>query len=479
MSTYLFYDLETTGLNKCFDQILQFAAIRTDMNFNELERYTTYIQLRPDVIYSPGAMITNRISIFESMSGLCEYEAIKEIHRLLNQPGTISLGYNSLKFDDEFLRFSFHRNLFPPYTHQYADGCYRMDILPVTACYFLFKNDIMKWPEIDGAPTLKLEHLSEANRLARGPAHNALVDVEATIALARLLAEEEDMWKYLTGYFQKKEDMRRLAVLPPFFGDDGSIGSETESWGLVIGTRYGYERRYQIPVLSLGSSIPYSNQTLWLRLDNPGLRETTLETIEESTWVVRKKYGEADFILPPSKRFLANLDAERLAIVDENREWLRENRGILSAIVDYYRSYEYPEIPDLDADAALYQMGFPDPSDQNLCSRFHSALPKDRARFIEQFKKPEYKILAGRILCRNAPSNCEPSVLEAFEHRRLRSILEGDEPLVDYKGEVQGSYSDALDEIDEIRSERTLDEEQLQLLDELETYLKSGLKGGG
>ncbi len=474
MSTYLFYDLETTGLNKCFDQVLQFAAIRTDMNFNELERYTTYIKLRPDVIYSPGAMITNRISIFESMTGLCEYEAVKEIHRLFNQPGTISIGYNSLKFDDEFLRFSFHRNLFPPYTHQYAERCYRMDVLPITACYFLFKKDIMKWPEIDGKPTLKLEHLSDANSLATGPAHDALVDVEATIALTKLLAEEREMWDYLTGYFQKKEDMKRIAALPPFFGDEGA----TESWGLVIGTRYGYERRYQIPVLSLGSSIPYSNQTLWLRLDNPDLRETTLETIAETTWVVRKKYGEADFILPPSRRFLANLDSERMAIVDENREWLRENRGIFNAIVDYYRSYEYPEIPDLDADAALYQMGFPDSNDQNLCSRFHLALPKDRARFIYQFTKPEYKILAERIICRNAPSEIEPAALEAFRRRTERSTLEGQEPLVDYKGEAQGNYSDALGEIAKIRTERDLDEEQDQLLDELEDHIKSGLKLG-
>lgn len=473
-TTYLFYDLETTGLNKCFDQILQFAAIRTDMNFKEVERYSTYIKLRPDVIYAPRAMITNRISIFESMEGLCEYEAIKEIYRLFNQPGTISLGYNSLKFDDEFLRFSFHRNLFPPYTHQFRDGCYRMDILPIAACYLLFKKDVLKWPEIDGVPTLKLEHISAANRLATGVAHNALVDVEATVELARRLAEEGEMWNYLKGYFDKKEDKTRLAALPPFFNNkDG-----TESWGLLIGTKYGPEQRYQIPVLSIGDSIPYSNQSLWLRLDRPELRETTPETITENAWVVRRKYGEADFILPPSTRFLVNLDSERMATVDENRKWLQENSGIFKQIVEYYRSYEYPLIPDIDADAALYQMGFPDSNDEKLCRQFHSALLKDKAQYIEQFTKAEFKMLAERILCRNFPSECLPASLETFQHRAESFIWEGKKPLVDYKGEVQANYSDVLREITEIRSEMNLDEEQGQLLDELEQYLMAGFKPG-
>lgn len=109
MSTYLFYDIETTGLNKCFDQILQFACIRTDLDFNEIEQYSTFIQLRKDVLYSPEALITTRISIEDSMQkGISEFKAIEKIHELVNEPDTISIGYNSMNFDDEFLRSSCH-----------------------------------------------------------------------------------------------------------------------------------------------------------------------------------------------------------------------------------------------------------------------------------------------------------------------------------------------------------------------------------
>jgi exodeoxyribonuclease I len=105
LQTYLFYDIETTGLNKSFDQVLHFAAIRTDLFFNELSRHEFIIKLNPDVVPSPDAMLTHGMSLSDIENGVSEYEAIQQIHVLLNTPGTISLGYNTLGFDDSFLRF--------------------------------------------------------------------------------------------------------------------------------------------------------------------------------------------------------------------------------------------------------------------------------------------------------------------------------------------------------------------------------------
>src|SRR3989338_4589950 len=148
--TYLFYDIETTGLNKCFDQVLQFAAIRTDEKLNTLSREEINIRLNPDVIPAPQAVMTHRIGVDQFQQGISEYEAIKKIHALLNTPNTISVGYNSLGFDDEFLRFSFYRNLLPLYTHQYANGCGRMDIYTITLLYYLFKPNHLLWPTQNG-----------------------------------------------------------------------------------------------------------------------------------------------------------------------------------------------------------------------------------------------------------------------------------------------------------------------------------------
>ena len=104
------------------------------------------VSLRDDIVPSPGAFITHRLSEEILSRGMCEYDAAQKIHKILNYPGTVSLGYNTLGFDDEFLRFTFYRNLLDPYTHQYAASCSRMDILPVTAIYRIFKPEVLRWP---------------------------------------------------------------------------------------------------------------------------------------------------------------------------------------------------------------------------------------------------------------------------------------------------------------------------------------------
>src|SRR3990167_11322654 len=196
-ATYLFYDIETTGLNKCFDQVIQFAAIRTDLTLKEIERHEIRIKLNRDVIPAPEAMMIHRMCIADMQEGLSEVEGIRQIHRLLNTPETISVGYNTLGFDDEFLRFSFYRNLLPPYTHQFNNQCGRMDMYPILTLYYLFKNEILKWPVDNDKISLKLENINLENQLFQGQAHHAMTDVEATFALAKKLKQDEKMWGYV------------------------------------------------------------------------------------------------------------------------------------------------------------------------------------------------------------------------------------------------------------------------------------------
>jgi exodeoxyribonuclease-1 len=402
-SSYLFYDLETTGLNKAFDQVLQFAAIRTNQQLEPLNRYEIEIRLRPDVLYSPEAMLTTGISVSDALAfSTSEYEAAQRIHVLMNQPGTTSIGYNSLGFDDEFLRFMFYRNLLPPYDHQWKNECSRMDILPLAALYYLYQPDIIEeWPVIDGKPSLKLEHLNAANQWVEGSAHDAMVDVEVTLALAQQMIKAEELWTFAQTFFDKPKDQQRINKLE----STAQLGNHSYQSALLVSVQAGSAQRYQMPVLHLGQSKTYTNQSLWLRLDQEPetfqelaeLSTPEAEDLTEATWVVRKKYGEPPLVLPPHDRYWEHLPEEIQERAKDNLQWLIDHPKLLQQITNYYRNFTWPEIPDIDPYAALYQ-GFISNGDAQLATQFHLADLDEKKQLLNQFSDQRFTQLAERII---------------------------------------------------------------------------------
>ena len=254
MQTFLFYDIETSGLNPAFDQVLTFACIRTDLSLNEVGREEIVIRLRDDIVPSPGAFLTHRLDAQILESGMSEYHAALKIHSLLNTPQTISIGYNSLGFDDEFLRFLFYRNLLDPYTHQFANGCRRMDMLPVTLIYYLFCNHALSWPVLEGgSPTMKLEYLTLQNEFkTSGRAHEAMSDVESVVGLAKAFSKHGKIWSYVQSFFDKNTDLERI----------NSLGTSklSRTWrmdlALMVSVSFGAECNYMAPVVYAGGSVP-------------------------------------------------------------------------------------------------------------------------------------------------------------------------------------------------------------------------------
>lgn len=463
--TYLFYDIETTGRQKCFDQVLQFAAIRTDIHLNELARHHIQIKLNRDIIPDPEAILIHRIPIDTMLQGTSEIAAMEEIHTLLNTPGTKSGGYNTLGFDDEFLRFSFHRNLLPPYTHQWANECGRFDLYPLAKLYFLYHNACLRWPvKSDGSLSLKLEHLNAENQLAAGQAHDAMVDVEATLALARVFFNNRAMWDYAMGYFEKNTDLKRRSEL--------TCVLENQQLALLIGNAGGSDF-YQYPVISLGQHLHYKNQTLWLRLDTPELSTTTTNTLDQTTWVARKRAGEPGFLLPFIPRFTQYLNSKRQQCVTDNLAWLAKNPTLFTDIQQYHRDYKYPEVAHVDVDADLYNAPFLTPEEERLCARFHVVPPEKKITLVPQFRNPHLREMATRLIGRHYPDYLTHEMMETF-NRYLHAINpeNNQHALVDYRGEQRMTAKTALANLIQIKSAGNLETEKLELLKGLEEYIK-------
>jgi exodeoxyribonuclease-1 len=473
MQTFLFYDIETTGLNKAFDQVLQFAAIRTDLNLREIERHEFKVKLNPDVVPSPRALLTHHIGVGDTRDGISEYDAMRQIHIIMNEPGTISLGYNTLGFDDEFLRFSFYRNLLPPYTHQYANSCARMDLYPITIMFHLYKNHILEWPRIDNEIKLKLELINNSNKLFAGRAHDAMVDVEITLALTKHFFTEKKMWDYLTGYYNKFTDEERARALPTVL--ESSHGKHQE--GLMVLGKIGAAYYYQAPVIFLGEHKFQKGRTAWLRLDSEDLIKTTPESIKDTTFGFRKKLGEPGFILPLNSHYSAQLTHDRRELTERNKAWLKQHPDLFNQIIEYHRTFVFTNPPSVDTDAGLYINSFWTDEENSLCRQFQRVTPAEKVSLLSRIKNPTLKTLAVRLLARNFPEVLTDDLKQEYQTYLERAFSDQPENVViDFQGNPRLTPKVALADIEMLRLNGNLSSEQTRQLTELEEYLLTQLQ---
>ncbi|RPE81555.1 exodeoxyribonuclease I [Vulcaniibacterium tengchongense] len=199
-ASFLFYDLETFGADPRTSRIAQFAAIRTDAELNPVEEpISVFVRPADDLLPSPAATLVTGIAPQRALrEGVNEAAAFALIHEQMARPETCSLGYNSLRFDDEFVRYGLFRNFYDAYEREWRGGNSRWDLLDVLRLAHALRPDGLEWPRReDGAPSFKLEHLAAANGVREGEAHEALSDVRALVGLARKLrAAQPRLWDY-------------------------------------------------------------------------------------------------------------------------------------------------------------------------------------------------------------------------------------------------------------------------------------------
>ncbi len=212
MRTFFFYDLETSGFSARYDRIMQFAGQRTNDELEPISQPANLlVKLTDDILPSPGAVLTTHITPQMTVAdGISEADFCRYFLEQVATPDTTILGYNSTRFDDEFIRHTLWRNFHDPYQWAWSEGRDRWDLLDVTRLVRALRPEGINWPtkrvaETDQLiATVNLVDMAKCNGFENDNAHDALADVKALISLARLLRQSQPtMWRYLLDHHDK------------------------------------------------------------------------------------------------------------------------------------------------------------------------------------------------------------------------------------------------------------------------------------
>jgi exodeoxyribonuclease-1 len=405
VTSIFWYDYETTGINPRSDRPLQVAGIRTDLDLNEIgPPVNLYCQPREDILPHPAAcMITGITPGQLAEKGLAEADFMTRVHAELAAPGTCGAGYNTLRFDDEMTRYSLYRNFFDPYAREWQGGNSRWDLIDVMRTAYALRPDGIVWPEQDGHVTLKLERLTAANGIDHGQAHEALADVRATIALARLVRDKQPkLYEWLFQLRSKQRVMDQIRLLQPMVHISGRFSAERHYLGVVLPLAWHPRNRNALIVCDLG-------------LDPQGLLDLDAETLRQRLYTRRDELAEGELPVPlklihinrcpvvaPLSVLRAqdqqrlNLDmseyqARALRLTDAQELW-QDKLPAIYAEEDFAAS--------TDPEQQLYD-GFIGDRDRRLCEQVRTAEPAQLARQQWPFDDHRLPELLFRYRARN------------------------------------------------------------------------------
>jgi exodeoxyribonuclease-1 len=420
---FLFYDLETTGLKPSIHRPLQFAAILTDEKLNEIKRVNWLVKLSPEILPDPFACFVTGITPQDAQDGMSEPEFLRKLHEELLLPDTVITGYNTIQFDDEFMRYTLWRNFYDAYEWQWKEGRSRWDIITLVRMTRALRPEGIKWAfKKDGTPTNILGEIAKLNKLVHTNAHDALSDVEVTVDIARMIREKAPkLFDFLLSLRDKKvaesyldlespkpvvhtttrfpsKDLHTSVVYPlcPTPGRAGGV--------LVYDLRHDPSEFFTLTPAQL-KRLTYTTK------NNLGKFEEARLPVKMVQFNKCPALAPLEVITPPTAERI-DLD---LNVIKANLAKLKQ--GLPAFAQKVYEAYK-PEDgkfpPKDDPDQSLYD-GFLNDSDRNLSSAVRVAKPKDLKTESFKFEDPRLNKLLVLYKARNFPESLTKAEKDQYE----------------------------------------------------------------
>ncbi len=428
-NTFFFYDLETSGLSSRSDRIMQFAGQRTDMNLEPIgEPYNVLIALSDDTLPSPEALMVTGITPQKTVEdGYTEAQFVKILMEDICTPGTIMTGFNSVRFDDEFVRHLLWRNFYDSYEWTWKDGRSRWDLLDVVRMTRALRPEGIEWPVDDkGAPTNRLELITKVNNISHKSAHDALSDVEALIDVTRLIKSKQPQ---LYGYLLKmrdKKSVQRLINLDDkksFVYSSGRYDNQFEKTTVA----------WPITPAPNGNVVVYD-----LRYDPTPFLDMNQKELEAKVFATWEQRKSDDFVKLPVKPLQYNRcpavapvgvleQADGWRKISLDQETVEKHINLLLARPDFAeklrtifeRKRDFP--PSADPESQLYDR-FVSDVDRMRIEAVRNATERELADFHPEFRDERLPGLLLHYKARNFPKTLDEDEMRAWETWRVARL---------------------------------------------------------
>lgn len=469
--TYYWHDYETWGADKRRDRPCQFAGVRTDEDLRPVgESLTLFCRPADDLLPHPEACLLTGITPQRAWrEGVPEAEFAATIERELAQPGTCGVGYNSFHFDDEITRNLFYRNFIDPYAREWQKGNSRWDLLDVLRLSHALRPEGIEWPaNEEGVTSFRLAHLTLANGIEHGQAHDALADVRATIQLAALLkAHQPRLFAYALSLRERDKVGELVAKGEPF---------------LHVSSRYQARLGCIAPVLPISPHPLYRNGMICydLRHAPDSLMSLSVEAIRKRIFTPVKDLPEGMERIPiktihfnhaPMVAPMATLTpkaAERwaidLSLVALHAQRLRVASDFASKVREAHLGGGWPVATD--PDFMIYAGGFFPDADRRQMDRLRQLSPLALASERFAFQDPRLETMLFRYRARNWPETLsleEREEWDAWRFQRLTNLEAGASIVLD-------GYQERLAAL---RGQYASQSRSLEILDELQNWSSS------
>ncbi len=468
--TFYFYDLETSSGSPRDGRIMQFAGQRTDENLEIIgEPDNILVRLADDVIPEPDAVLVHKITPQRAQTeGITEAEFAKFFQEKIATADTVFVGYNNIRFDDEFMRRVCYRTFYDPYQWHWKDGKSRWDLLDAMRMMRALRPEGLKWPMLDGKPTVKLELMAKENDLLHENAHDALSDVQALIQLAqKFKSSQPKLFGYLLNARSKKAVSSLVSSGEPFVYTSGKYSSEYDKTTVVY-PLFAHPRREAAIVYNLRE-----NPEKWFN-------KPAEELVKH--WQVR--YGDDIERLPvktlqfnkcPAVAPMGVLDEEsqdRLSVdleeISKNLSIIKSNQNFISELekaLDIIENAQQTKLSlDDSVDNKIYDEFWVD-SDQRELQLIRAAEPNEISGLITTVKNQRIRDMIPLYIARNFPNVLDSEQREKWEEHRQK---------VFYGGGEKSRFSKFSKRMQELGKSK-LNSEQEYLLTELQLYAESVL----